>query len=111
MRPNTHFQVEVERCGIEPLQLEANTTCEASAFAIAEAHLRPGHVITIACLGDGVDYGNLIIEVAANGDINLVAHGHRGFQVNGVSQAQALAALQVWLPLQDLDARLAWEDQ
>lgn len=111
MRPNTHFQIEVERCGVEPFQLEADTACEASALAITEAHLRPGNVITIACLGEGVDYGNLIMEVSPGGDINLVAHGHRGFQVNGVSLAQALAALQVWLPLQERDARLAWEDQ
>lgn len=111
MRPNTHFQIEVERCGIEPFQLVANAACEASAFAITEAHLSPGHVTTIACLGDGVDYGNLIIEVAANGDINLVVHGHQGFQVNRVSLAQALAALRFWLPLQERDARLAWEDQ
>ncbi|MDR0261184.1 MAG: hypothetical protein LBI76_15395 [Comamonas sp.] len=111
MRPNTHFQIEVERCGIEPFQLEANAACEASAFAITEAHLRPGHVITISCLGEGVDFGNLIMEVSADGDINLVAHGHRGFQVNGVSLAQALAALRFWLPLQERDARLAWEDQ
>lgn len=111
MRPNTHFQIEVERCGVEPFQLVANAACEASALATSEAHLIPGHVITIACLGEGVDYGNLIIEVGANGDINLVAHEHRGFQVNGVSLEQALAALRFWLPLQERDARLAWEVQ
>jgi len=111
MRPNTHFQIEVERCGVEPFQLVANAACEASAFATTEAHLRPGHVITIACLGEGVDFGNLIMEVSADGDINLVAHEHRGFQVNGVSLAQALAALRCWLPLQERDACLAWEDQ
>ncbi|MEJ5030908.1 hypothetical protein [Comamonas sp. MYb69] len=111
MRPNTHFQIEVERCGVEPIQLVAHAACEASAFATTEAHLRPGNVITIACLGEGVDYGNLIMEVSADGDIHLVAHEHRGFQVNGVSLEHALAALRFWLPLQERDSRLAWEDQ
>lgn len=111
MRPNTHFQIEVERCGVEPFQLVANAACESSAFATTEAHLRAGNVITIACLGEGVDYGSLIMEVSADGDINLVAHEHRGFQVNGVSLEQALAALRFWLPLQERDVCLAWEDQ
>lgn len=111
MRPNTYFVIEIECSGVGSIHLELTVACEVNAFAIVEAYLLPGNEIFIACLGEGLDYGNLSFKVSQARAINIVAQEHHGFQLQGVSLEQALAVLKVWLPHQERDTRLTWSEQ
>lgn len=105
------IEIEMERSTGEPFKLKTKAHCEADAFAIVAPHVQTGAEIFIACIGNGVDYGNLIVTVGKEGEIELTAHAHSGFIAQGVSHEQALSAFQFWLASQERDPRLCWLEQ
>lgn len=111
MRSETYFDVELETTN----GLAASKTIRLhrgmEVLSFAKEHLQPNIELLVACVSEGADLGNLIIEVDAQGSCKLRALEHRGFVVNKVSVEQALFALQYWLPSQEKTPRLQWEDE
>ena len=89
MRSGTHFEIEIEAHDAADDKV-IRVGSEAEVLAFATESLRPGVVFLVACLGAGVDLGNLTIEVDEGGLCNLRALEHRGLFVRGVSVKQAL---------------------
>ncbi|WP_338846305.1 hypothetical protein V8J88_21415 [Massilia sp. W12] len=81
---------------------------EAEVLALVSRSLHPGAGILISCLGSGVDYGNLVIEVNTQSNCNLRALEHIGFAVGGASIEQVLNAVEYWLPAQQKIPSLKW---
>jgi len=111
MRSGIHFDIEFEVGDIAAARVRQRVESEAEAMAFARTHLVPNSELLVACIGGGVDYGNLIIEVGANGDSNVYAHEHRGFLAKRVSRERALSALEYWLPSQDRMPDLQWVEE
>ena len=111
MRSRTHFEIELEEVGNE-LTLEAvRMESEADVLTYAQTQLRANVWLAVAALGEGVDFGNLLIEANVHGRCNLRALEHSGFYVNDISQEQALSALEYWLPSQDRTPDLPWQEE
>jgi hypothetical protein len=110
VRSGTHFEIEIEAHDAAADKV-IRVGSEAEVLAFATENLRPGVAFLVTCIGAGVDFGNLIIEVDEGGLCNLRALEHRGFFVRGVSVKQALCALEHWLPLQDRMPSLPWQDE
>jgi hypothetical protein len=110
MRAGAHFEVELEVVG-DASAIKKRIEHEADVLAFANANLKPNSELFVACIGDGVDYGNLIIEVDEKGNSTVRSHEHRGFIVTCIPQARALDALEYWLPSQDRMPSLEWLDQ
>lgn len=106
MQRGTHYMIEFEGVGTP-----ASTVCtrsEEEVMAFATRHLGPGTELFVACLGAGLDHGNLIVSAQNDASFRLVAHSHRGFIARAVSREQALSALGHWLPGQERWAALHW---
>ncbi|MES2070027.1 MAG: hypothetical protein V4488_06740 [Pseudomonadota bacterium] len=111
MRPGTYYDIEFEIFGDEPTKLVLRLASEAEVFAFAKSKLQANSELFIACLGDGVDYGNLIIEVDSQGQAALTAHEHRGFFAKGMSMVEAINTLEYWLPAQSRTPEIPWVEQ
>jgi hypothetical protein len=111
MRSRAHFKIEFETAVSAAAETVYCTGREADVLAFANANLQPNVGFLVACLADGVDFGNLIIEVDDQGRCNLRALEHRGFFVRDVSLEQAISALAYWLPSQDRAPNLKWQDE
>jgi hypothetical protein len=110
MRAGAHFDVEFEAVG-DAATVRKRTEHEADVLAFANANLKPNSELCVACIGDGVDYGNLIIEVDEKGNCTVRSHEHQGFIVTCIPQARALDALEYWLSSQGRMPSLEWLDQ
>lgn len=111
MRPGTYFDIEFELAGSATVKTAMRSGDEAEVFEFAKKNLLPNSALLVACLGDGVDYGNLIIEVDAQGTTQVRALEHRGFIVKDVSLEQALSVLEYWLPSQDRSTSVQWLEE
>jgi hypothetical protein len=111
MRSGTHFEIELEADNNTVAGEAIRMGSESEVLAFAKEYLQPKVGLLVACIGGGVDYGNLIIEVDAQESCNLRALDHRGFFIKGVTVKQALTALEYWLPSQDRTPHLAWQDE
>lgn len=110
MRPDTHFEIEFapsESSG----RVETRFQHGADVLAFANDMLRPNSELLVACLGNGTDYGNLIIEIDALGGASLRALEHSSFAVDQTSKEQALQALEFWLPAQERLPNLKWTEE
>ena len=110
MRPDTHFEIEFvpsESGG----RVETRLQDGADVLAFAKEQLRPSSELLVACLGNGVDYGNLIIEMDELGGASLRALEHSGFAVGQISREQALQALEYWLESQRRLPSLKWTEE
>src|SRR3990167_4865669 len=101
MRVGAHFNIEVDASDRAVARRVIRLGSEVEALAFAKELLQPNTELFVSCLGDGLDYGNMIIGVDAQGRTDVRAHEHRGFLVNGVSLEQALSILEFWLPMQE----------
>lgn len=110
MRSGTHFEIALETTDSAAGKV-SRAGSEVEVLAFANENLQPNVGLFVTCLGDGVDFGNLIIEVDAQGNCNLRALEHRGFYVKRVSVEQALWALEYWLPAQERTPNLRWQDE
>lgn len=110
MRPATYFAIEFEAVS-PPARMKARMENQLEVLAFAKANLRAGSELFVACLGNGVDYGNLIIAVDEQGAAEVRAHEHRGFIVQGVTLDDAISALKYWLPRQERSPLLGWLDE
>ena len=111
MRLATHYYVEFETLGEKPTQLEFRSLSEDDVLTFSIVNLKPESSLFVACLGDGIDYGNLIIDVDALGRATVIAHEHRGFFVDGLTVETAINTLKYWLPLQVRTPDIQWMDQ
>ena len=111
MRSGTHFEIELEAHNSSVAGEAIRMGSESEVLAFAKEYLQPKVGFLVACIGGGVDYGNLIIEVDAQESCNLRALDHRGFFIKGVTVKQALTALEYWLPSQDRTPHLVWQDE
>lgn len=111
MRHGTHFEIELNASNSAAMCEVVRTNNETEVLVFANEHLQPSTELIVACIGDGVDFGNLIIVVDAKSSCNLRALEHSGFFVEGVSVAQALCALEYWLPAQARTPTLGWQEE
>jgi hypothetical protein len=111
MRPGTYFDIEFELAGSGAVETGRRAGNEADVSKFARENLQPNSSLLVACLGDGVDYGNLILEVDAQGDVVVRALEHRGFVVKRVSLVQALGVLEYWLPSQERSPSVQWLEE
>ncbi len=85
MRSGAHFEIELEVANSTAAGKVVRANNEAEVLAFANENLQPSTGLIVACLRDGVDFGNLIIEVDAKRNCNLRVLEHRGFFVNDLS--------------------------
>jgi hypothetical protein len=111
MRAGAYYEIEFERFGNEPTRVVLRLNSEAEVFEFSKAKLVPNSELFIACLGDGVDYGNLIVDVDSQDNVAITAHEHRGFFSKGLSKEKALDVLEYWLPAQSRSPEVAWKEQ
>ena len=111
MRPRAYFEVEFESFCSEPTRSVFCSVSDAEVLTFASANLKPSSELFVACLGKGVDFRNLIVEVAANGRATVIVHEHRGFIADGLTLDVAVGALQYWLPMQEKIPSIQWADQ
>ena len=111
MRSGKHFEIELEVENGAAAGKVVHAGSEAEVLAFASENLRPDVGLFVACIAGDVDFGNLIIEVDAQGNCNLRALEHRGFFVTGISMKQALYALEYWLPSQGRTPNFLWQDE
>lgn len=111
MRPGVYYDVEFESFGVEPTRSVFRSENEAEVFTFAVANLKPASELFVACLRDGIDLGNLIVEVDGQGRTTLIAHEHRGFIASGLTVEVAIGALHYWLPMQGKIPVIQWADQ
>jgi hypothetical protein len=111
MRSRTHFEIELNAANSVAECKVVRVNNEAEVLAFATEHLQPSMELIVACIGDGVDFGNLIIVVDSKSSCNLRALEHSGFFVEGVSVEQALCALEYWLPAQVRTPSLGWKEE
>lgn len=103
MRPNTYYDVEFERFRDTPTRSAFRSVSEAEIVSFSNLNLKPNSELFVACLGEGVDYGNLIVEVDAEERADLatvVAHELCGLIAEGLTVTAAIDTLKYWLPLQ-----------
>ena len=110
MRPHTYFEIEFAT-NEGSNRVEARLHDGADVLALTEEKLQPGSELIVACLGRGVDYGNLVLDFDALVGVSLRALEHSGFTVHRVSRAQALQALEYWLPAQERLPSLQWTEE
>ena len=110
MRPLTYFEIEFATSGGND-RVEARLHDDADVLALVKEKLQPGSEFIVACLGDGVDHGNLILDFDALAGVSLRALEHSGFAVHRVSRDQALQALEYWLPAQERLPSLQWTEE
>ena len=110
MRPNAYFEIEFA-VGEGSALAETRLWQGAEVLAFAKNNLQLNCEFLVACLGDGTDYGNLIIEIDAMGCASLRALEHSGFAVERTSKEQALQALEYWLPSQKRLPSLKWTEE
>ncbi|WP_157808730.1 hypothetical protein [Janthinobacterium sp. 67] len=111
MRLAAHYYVEFETLGKKPTQLEFRSLSEDDVLTFSIVNLKPESGLFVACLGDGIDYGNFTINVDAQGRAAVQAHEHRGFFVDGLTVETAINALKYWLPLQVRKPEIQWMGQ
>ena len=111
MRLGTYIEIEVETADGTSIGEPFITKNASDALSFVRTSLQPGIAIILACIGNGVDYGNLVVEAVSPGICNLRALEHRGFAISDVSVEQALDAVQYWLPQQERTPTLAWHDE
>ena len=110
MHPYTHFVIE-SAANESSGRVETRLQHGADVLAFAKNKLRPNSELLVACLGNGTDYGNLIVEIDALGEASLRALAHSGFAVGKISKEQALQALEYWLPAQERSAGHPWRNR
>jgi len=111
MRPSAHYRIEYESFGNSPVRLTLRLEEIDHVLKFAKENLKPRSEIFVACLGDGVDFGNFNCEVDLEGQATITAHEHRGFISTGISLVQALDALAYWLPTQARTPDIHWAAQ
>lgn len=111
MRPGAHYRIEYESFGNAPVRLTQRLEEVDQVLKFAKENLKPCSEIFVACLGDGVDFGNFNCEVDPEGQATITAHEHRGFISTGISLAQALDVLAYWLPAQARTHDIRWSAQ
>lgn len=111
MRPGTYFDIKFDLAGSGAVETGMRAGDEVEVYKFARDNLQRNSSLHVACLGDGVDHGNLIIEVGAQGDAEVRALEHRGFLVRHVSLDQALGVLEYWLPSQDRSPSVQWLEE
>ena len=111
MRSGTHIEIEVEAADGSTVGETFLTKDANEALAFVRGNLRPGITVVLACLGNGIDHGNFVIEAISPNHFNLRALEHRGFAVTGVSVEHAFGALEYWLPRQERTPALTWQDE
>lgn len=111
MRSGTYFNIELKAANSAATREVVRTSNETEVLVFANEHLQPSTELIVACFSDGVDFGNLIINVDANSSCRLRALEHSGFFIGGVSVAQALCALEYWLPTQARTPTLVWQEE
>lgn len=109
MRPNTYYDVEFESFGGTPTRSAFGSVSEAEIVSFSDLNLKPNSELFVACLGEGVDYGNLIVEVDAQERATVVAHEHCGFIAEGLTMTAAINTLKCWLPLQCRTPEIQWK--
>ena len=109
MRPNTYYDVEFESFGDTPTRSAFRSVSEAEIVIFSNLNLKPNSELFVACLGEGVDYGNLIVEVDAQERATVVVHEHCGFIAEGLTMTAAINTLKCWLPLQFRTPEIQWK--
>lgn len=110
MRPGTRFEIELEIPGQASRTVMANS--EADALNAVRSSLSAGAEICVACLGDGIDYGNLILFVEGVNQVSLRRLEHRGFATqHPISFQDALLAVEYRLPRQEGTPAIPWVDE
>lgn len=84
---------------------------EAEVITYAASNLKTDSALFVACIGEDVDFGNLIIEVDGRGQTTITAHEHRGFISTGLTAEIAVRALRYWLPMQQKISEISWTEQ
>ena len=111
MRSGTYFEIELNAANSTAACEVVRINNEAEVLDFANEHLQPNTELIVACIGNSVDFGNLIIGVDVDSSCNLRALEHSGFFVEGVSVEQALCALEYWLPAQARTPTLGWQEE
>jgi hypothetical protein len=108
MRRGCHFEIDIELAGEAPSMHLADS--EVSALEAVRVALNRGAAVALACLGIGVDYGNLILTSDSDGLVHIRALEHQGFcTARPVTINEALAVVEYWLPKQERTPALQWE--
>jgi hypothetical protein len=110
MRPDTYFEIELAASETSD-RVKARLHDGADVLDFVKEKLRPGSELLVACLGDGADYGNLILDFDVLSGVTIRALEHSGFAVHRVSREQALRALEYWLPAQERLPSLQWTEE
>lgn len=111
MRPGAHYRIEYESFGNAPVRLTLRLEEVHQVLKFAKENLKPCSELFVACLGDGVDFGNFNCEVDPEGQATITAHEHRGFISTGLRLEQALNVLAYWLPTQARARDIRWTAQ
>ncbi|MET3135354.1 hypothetical protein AAKU55_005662 [Oxalobacteraceae bacterium GrIS 1.11] len=111
MRPGAHYDVEFENFGKHPTRSVFRSVSEAEVLTFSSVNLKPESELFVACIREGVDFGNFIVEVDAQARATVIAHEHRGFIADGLTMEAAINALKYWLPVQSRTPEIHWEDQ
>lgn len=111
MRPGSHYRIEYESCGNSPVRLTQRLEEIDQVLKFAKENLKPYSEIFVACLGDGVDFGNFNCEVSPEGQATITVHEHQGFISTVISLEQALDVLAYWLPTQARTPDIRWAAQ
>lgn len=109
MRPNTYYDVEFESFGDTPTRSAFRSVSEAEVVSFSNLNLKSNSELFVACLGEGVDYGNLIVEIDAQERATVVAHEHCGFIAEGLTVMAAINTLRCWLPVAMQNSRNSME--
>jgi len=111
MRPGTYFELEFKKNDGDAARQLVRAESESEVLLFARTNLSPDSELLVACLGSGVDFGNMIIEVNALGRSDVRAHEHRGFLAKDIPVGLAIEALAHWLPSQDRLPGLHWLEE
>ena len=130
------YDLEFSIVGDNPSTAKVSLKTANEVFTYATESLKPNSVLLVACVGDGVDYGNFIVflntenlafirllehcgffakqphPVSVQKQVEFVSEDGSLFKVPfqaTVSKMQALEALQYWLPSQKQIPIFHWE--
>jgi hypothetical protein len=110
MRTEAYYEVELTFADEPDEGVRLTSQSEEEVLSIAHKAFKPGAELFVACLGPGVDLGNFILIVDGQGKNEVQCHEHRGFLARGLDREQVLNALRRWLPNQERDPEVQWED-
>jgi len=105
MRPGTHYEVELETT----TGFKSMVNSEKEVLLLAQEALRLKADFFVACLGQGIDFGNFVMEINSFGMVDVRCHEHQGFIAHKLNSEQALETLKYWLPTQERTPKIEWE--